>query len=195
MDEEKVDIGVSSTKKSKVVRYQVEDDVVNLRKSGLSYQQIADELNASGKVPVDDPLDKYVVMRFLEKLPAIQQEIVKGDKRRLLNVVNNNMDIIYEVTSLFGKTKCLLEAMEEDAFERGKLLNPYQFKALTSEMRELLKQMTDIQREINDYDNVKKFMQIVLETLKEEAPDKLPIIVEKLRGAKGTQWFSQMVDK
>lgn len=191
MSDEKIDI--SSTKKSKIVRYKLEEDCVTLRQSGMSYQQIADELNSSGKVPVEDPLDKYVVMRFLEKLPDITKQIVKDDKRRLLNVVNNNLDIVHEVTELFGKTKSLLNMMEEDAMNRGRSIDPYRFKAVASEMREMLKQMTEIQREINDYNNIRRFMEIVLNTLKEEAPDKIPIIAERLRMTKGTTWFADMM--
>jgi hypothetical protein len=193
MSEEIID--VSSTKKSKIVKYKLEEDVVMLRQSGLSYQQIADELNQSGKVPADDPLDKYVVMRFFEKLPEVQKQIIREDKRRLLNVVNNNLDIIHEITELFGKTKALLESMEEDAYLRGRTLDPYRFKAVASEMREMLKQMTDIQREINDYNNIRKFMEIVLETLKEVAPESIPIIAQKLRMTKGTTWFSDMMGR
>lgn len=184
---------VSTTKQSKIVRYKLEEDVVNLRKAGLSYQQIADELNQSGKVPEEDPLDKYVVMRFLDKLPELAKEIVKEDKRRLIAVVNNNLDISYEVQSLFSKSKALLESMEDDAYNNGRTLDPYRFKAVVSEMREMLKQMTEIQKEINDYNNVRKFMEIVLMTLKEECPEKIPIIAERLKLAKGTQWFADIV--
>lgn len=195
-DEKEKEISiVSPTKQSKIVKYKLEEDVVNLRQSGLSYQQIADELNASGKVPPDDPIDKYVVMRFLEKLPEIQKQIVKEDKRRLIQVVNNNLDIIHEVTSLFQKTKNLLEMMEDEAYQRGTHVNPYKFKAVVSEMRELLKQMIEIQKEINDYNNVKMFMNIVLQVLREECPDKIPIIAEKLRIAKGTAWFADMMNR
>ena len=188
-------VDVSSTKKSKIVKYKLEEDVVMLRQSGMSYQQIADELNAGEKVPADDPLDKYVIMRFLEKLPQIQQQLVKEDKRRLVSVVNANMDIVHEITDLYGKTKMLLSMMEEDAMDRGRSMDPYRFKAVASEMRELLKQMTDIQKEINDYDNIRKFMEIVLETLKEEAPESIPVIAQKLRLTKGTNWFADMVSR
>ncbi|MGA4519212.1 hypothetical protein ACPA0F_18300 [Solibacillus silvestris] len=188
-------VDVSSTKKSKIVKYKLEEDVVMLRQSGMSYQQIAEELNAGDKVPADDPLDKYVIMRFLEKLPQIQQQLVKEDKRRLVSVVNANMDIVHEITDLYGKTKMLLAMMEEDAMDRGRAMDPYRFKAIASEMRELLKQMTDIQKEINDYDNIRKFMEIVLETLKEEAPESIPVIAQKLRLTKGTNWFADMVSR
>jgi|GEM_PF-2536631 len=194
MDEKKVTI-VSPTKQSKIVKYKLEEDCVNLRKAGFSYQEIAEELNNSGKVPADDKIDKFVVARFLEKIPAINKQLVQEDKRRLLEVVNTNFDIFYEINNLFAKTKSLLELMEEDAISKGRLVDPYRFKAISSEMREMLKQMTEIQKEINDYNNVRKFMEIVLQVLQEEVPDKIPVIAEKLRVVKGTQWFAEMINK
>ncbi len=193
MSDDKIMV-VSPTNKSKIVKYKLEEDCVNLRKSGLSYQEIAEELNASGKVPEDDPIDEYVVMRFLKKIPQVTKQLVKEDKKRLLQVVNTNFDILHEINTLFGKTKSLLENMEADAYDKGKLINPYQFKAIVSEMREMLRQMMEIQKEMNDYENVRMFMEIVLETLQKEAPDKLPIIVEKLKMAKGTQWFANLLE-
>jgi threonyl-tRNA synthetase len=184
---------VSTTKQSKVVKYKVEADVVNLRQQGLSYQDIADELNSSGKVPADDPLDKWVVMRFLEKMPEINKQIVQENKQRLVEVVSTNMQIVNEVAGLYGKAKFILETMEQRAADNNSMIDPYRFKAIASEMRELLKQMTEIQREITDAENVRRFMEIVLTTLKEEAPQALPVIAEKLRALKGTQWYADMM--
>jgi hypothetical protein len=187
---------VSPTKQSKVVKYKIEQDVVNLRSQGFSYQDIADELNASGKVPPDGLLDKYVIMRFLEKMPEITRQIVQEDKRRLVEIVQINMDIVHETSGLYHRAKAILEAMETRAAtsEYG-YVDPYRFKAIASEMRELLKSMTEIQREVSDADNVRKFMEIVMDVLKQEAPDKIPIIADKLRVMKGTQWFSDMMKR
>jgi hypothetical protein len=194
MEDKKITV-VSPTKQSKIVKYKLEDDCVNLRRSGFSYQEIADELNNSGKVPAEDKIDKYVIARFLEKIPEITKALVQEDKRRLLEVVNTNFDVFYEINSLFSKTKMLLEFMEEDAAEKNKLIDPYRFKAVASEMREMLRQMTEIQKEVNDYNNVRKFMEIVLQVLQEEAPEKIPTIAERLKVAKGTQWFADMLTR
>jgi hypothetical protein len=194
--EKKVAI-VSPTKQSKIVKYKLEEDCINLKKADgrLSYQDIADELNRSGKVPPNDSIDKYVVARFLEKMPEVTKQVIKEDKRRMMEVVNTNFDVYYEINTLFAKTKTLLEMMEEDAIERGRLVDPYRFKAVSSEMREMLFQMTEIQKEINDYNNVRKFMEIVIQVLHEEAPEKIQIIAERLRVVKGTQWFSDLMSR
>lgn len=114
---------------------------------------------------------------------------------RILQVVNTQFDVIQEVGLLYARTRKLLEQMEDDAELRKKMVNPYQFKAVSSEMREMLNTMLEIQREVNDYENIRRFMEIVLQTLAEEVPDKIPIIVEKLRVTKGTAWFASILDK
>jgi hypothetical protein len=181
------------TKISKIVKYMLEEDLINLRKSGLSYDKIADELNNSGKVPADDSIDKFVVMRFLEKMPEISKEIVRESKHRLIQVVNTNMDIIFEVNSMFQKTKNIMEQMETDANDKGKMIDVYRWKAVVGEMREMLGTMGAIQREINDYNNVRRFMEVVIETLSDECPEKIPAIVDRLRTTKGTQWFADIL--
>lgn len=183
------------TRESKIVKYRCEEDCVNLKQQNLSYREIAEELNNSGKVPKADPIDKYTVKRFLDKIPTLKKDIVKQNKHRLLQVVNTSFDIVNEINVLFGKTKSLLDVMEQDATGKGRYVNPYQYKAIVSEMREMLKQMTDIQKEINDYENIRKFMDIVLTTLYEEVPDKIPIIAHRLKLAKGTQWFASLVEE
>jgi len=179
---------------SKIVKYGLVEDVINLRRQHLSYDKIAEELNASGKVPPHDKINKWVVMRFLETVPDKLKSAVSKDKRSLVTVVNANMDIIFEVNNLFQKTKAILENMEKDFEEKGKPINAYAWKAIVSELREMLRHMGDIQKEINDYNNVRRFMEIVIETLYEECPDKIPVIAEKLRLAKGTQWFADILN-
>ena len=179
--------------RNKIVRYKIEEDTVLLKKSGLTHQQIADELNMSGKVPNNDLITRDDVNRFMKRVPAVEKALVKESKARLVEVVNTNFDIIHEISSLFARTKKLLDAMEEKAEESGRLVGAMSFKAISSEMREMLRHMTDIQKEINDYENIRKFMEIVLQVLQEECPAQIPKIAERLRITKGTQWFSNIV--
>jgi len=185
---------MSKTKVSKIVKYEVEEDVINMRKAGLTYEQIAEDLNSGGKIPPEDPINKDTVARFLEKIPEVKRKLYRDSQKRVIKTINQSFDIIYEINNLYEKTKNLLEQMERDAEEKGKYINPYQFKAVSSEMREFLSKMIEIQREINDYKNVNKFMEIILQTLYEEVPDKIPIIIERLRTIKETKWFSDILE-
>lgn len=183
------------TNQSKIVKYGLVEECLRLRREGYSYRRIADELNATGKVPDDDKIDQFVVERFLKKFPELEKEIVANDTVKLVTIVNKQFDLIEEINELYIKSKMVLEQLEADARARGRNIDPYRFKAVASEMRELLKQMIEIQKEINDYNNVRKFMEIVMSVLQEEVPDKIPIIIEKLKIAKGTQWFANMMRK
>jgi hypothetical protein len=180
--------------RNKIVRYKLEEDTVLLKRSGLTHQQIAEELNMSGKIPNNDLVTRDDVDRFMKRIPAVAKSLVKESKGRLVDVVNTNFDIIHEVGSLFTRTKNLLDAMEEKAQDSGRLVGAMSYKAVSSEMRELLRHMTDIQKEINDYDNVRKFMEIVLQVIQEECPEQMPKIAERLRITKGTQWFSTLIN-
>lgn len=181
--------------RSKIVKYKLEEDVVNLKLAGLTIDQIVEELNSGGKVPYDDPITANMVIYFLETLPDVEKLVVRENKDRLVDVVNNNLDILHEVNSLFQRTKNLLDDMERRAKAKStnKFTNPYQYKAVASELRETLKLMLEISKDMNDYDNIKRFMQIILEVLREEAPQAIPTIIERLRLAKGTNWFSEML--
>lgn len=177
---------------SKIVKYQLEQDTINLREAGLSYQKIADELNASGKVPEDDPINWEIVQRFIDHLPQLKREVIRRDKKRLVAVVDNSIDIISEMNTLYGKAKKILDALEERATNENKPIDPYRFKALSSEMREMLKQMTDMQKDLHDYNNTKIFMQTVMDVLHEVAPDTIPIIVDRLKMSKNSTIFGNV---
>lgn len=182
-------------KQSKIVKYKLEKDVITMRNQNMSYQEIADEINQSGKLPEGETIDRFVVMRFLEKFPEVTKELVSVNQERMLEAVNIQFDIIHETSNLYRKAKNLLEDMEIQARSYNRPVNPYQFKAIASEMRELLNQMIAIQKEINDYNNVRQFMEIILDVLKEEVPEKIPIIAEKLRINQGTKWFADIVSR
>jgi orotate phosphoribosyltransferase-like protein len=183
------------TSMSKIVKYKLEEDTVALRKQGLSLQSIADELNATGKVPSDDIIQKWTVQRFLDDMPEIERQLISQNKKRLMTVVNQQMDIIHEVNDLYSTTKQLLDFMVEDALDKGHLPSATNFKFMSSELQGYLRIMMDIQKEINTYDNVKKFMQIVIECVKKNAPESLPDILEELKTLQGARWFADSFRK
>ncbi len=184
---------LSSGAQSKIVLYKLEEDVVNLKLAGLTHEQIANEMNKNGKLPKGEQITAYMVQGFLAKIPEVTKAIVRQNNSRLVKVVNNNLDILTEINSMFKRTKTLLDQMELKAAEKDKHINPYQYKAVASELRETLRLMLDISKDMNDFENIKRFMQIILEVLKAEAPQAIPKIIERLKLAKGTNWFSEML--
>jgi superfamily II DNA helicase RecQ len=180
---------------SKIVKYNLEEECISLKQQGFSLTQIAEELNKNSNIPQSDKIDRYTVNRFINKIPNVDQVLLNIDKVNYLQNFNSSMDILQEATDFYNKTRTLLETMEKEAEKVKRYVNPYQFKAVVSEAREFLKQITDLQKEINDYKNVHKFMEIVLKVLQEECPEKIPIIAERLKVGKDTQWFSDIINK
>lgn len=177
---------------NKVERYDLVQDLLYLHRAGYSGQEIADTLNNSGKMPDGILISRDEVNKYLKRAKETKREIAVKDKKIFLDVINTELDIMSEMQSNYMRTKTLLEAIERRAIDDNRLINPYQYKALISEMREGLSQLKEIQKELNDTNNIKRFMEVVLTTLKEECPDKIPIIAEKLKIAKETLWFSQI---
>lgn len=174
-------------------RYGLTEDVINLRLAGMSLSEITDIVNS--KLPEGVTVTKTTVSNFFKALPEVQREIVKRNKKQMIKVVNNNLDIIHEIQQLFARTKRMLEEMELRAEDNDTIVSPYKFKAISSELRETLKLLMEVNKEINDLNNIKQFMAIVIEVIKEEAPQSIPIIIERLKLAKGTGWMSEVLRK
>lgn len=177
---------------NKIERFDLVQDMLYLHRAGYSGQEIAEMLTNSDKVPESVSISRDEVNKYLKKAKETKREIAVKNKKIFLDVIHTELDIMSEMQSNYMKTKTLLEALEKRALDDDRLINPYQYKALISEMREGLSQLKEIQKELNDANNIKRFMEIVLQTLKEECPDKIPIIAEKLKIAKETLWFSQI---
>lgn len=180
---------------SKIFKLGLHDDIIYLKRLGMGYQQICDEINNSGRLTEEEFISPATVSNYLKKVPELTKEITKKDDTALMQVVSANLDIVGEVTDLYKRTKTMMENLERDAADKNKNISPYHYKAVSSEMREMLEMMIDIQKEISDYDNVRKFMEIVMRTVKEEAPETIPKIVERLKETKNTSWFSNMFGK
>lgn len=181
---------------STIAKYGVEKEVFTLRQAGFTYPQIAEEINASGKLPEGVEINQNMVFKFLKNFREGEtiKEIVARSSKNVVKCVGRQIDIIDEYNNLYLKAKDILEEVEADANKKGKPLSPYHYKALVSEMRELLKTMIDIQKEISDHDNVKRFMEIIISTVKAEAPEALPVIALKLKEVRETQWFSKFME-
>lgn len=178
--------------KGKIVKYKLEKQCLELRRQDLSLAQIADELNKNMIVPKDDQINKFTVKRYLDSISMTEQVSVSKKVDYETKLVTT-IDLLDETRSLYNKTMSLLLFMEESAEENDKCIDPYRFKAVVGEARAFLQQMKDLQKEVSNYNDINKFIEVVLTVLKEECPEKIPVIVEKLKLDRGTAWFSQMM--
>jgi hypothetical protein len=181
--------------RNRIIKYKLEHDCILLKNTGLRESVIAQNLNNSGKVPLNDLVTYQDVNNFFIALPEIQQGIVTVDKATMVRSVSLHFDLIHEISSLFARTKKMLDKMEEKADEQDRLVGAMSYKAISSEMREMLRHMTDVQKDLMEYDNVRRFMEVVIGVLQTECPAQIPKIAAKLRITKGTQWFSSLLVK
>jgi hypothetical protein len=173
---------------SRIEKYNLMDIVVRMKRKGESYSAIARHINESGLLPEGLTVNVKMLSTFMtNRMPEIKSEIIKSDQRRLLKAANTQLDIMAEVNNLYIRTKNKLFDYEQNINTK---ISPKEYKALCSEMRELLKQVLDLQKEVLNFENIKMFMDIVLNTVKDLAPEALQPILDKLRVHKGTAWMT-----
>lgn len=178
----------------KITEYNLKDYVLSLRRSGYKQQEIVDLVNA--KLPNEETIDRFVLIRFLNKYTAMTKDEDVGAEPKILQHYATNMDIISETQGLYFRAKELLDKMEKASEEAGyPHVDPYRFKAVSEVMIALQKQMIDIQKEVSEYNNIIKFFEMIMEILKEECPEKIPSIIEKLKTVKSTKWFSAIMSQ
>lgn len=178
-----------------IVKYGLEEEVSMLRhEQDLSYRKIAEKISESKKLPAGKKVSERQVVSFFTATRETNKQIVKRSTKRLAKVVDQQVNIIDEVQSMYNRSKTLLEAMETAAAENGyQHVSPYHFKAVMSETREMLNTMISLQKDINDIENVKFFMQAVISILKKHAPEIIPVLIEELRVNKGTIWIASQL--
>lgn len=179
----------------KIIKYGLEDETIDLLKKGYTCKNIADILNTeyAEKIPDDDLINYLNVYRYVEKIPEIKKELIKKDRRRIIKLVNENIDTIHETNVLYHRTKKVLDILEEQADSDDGIPNPHHYKAVVSELREFLKMNIELQKEIKDYEAVKMFMDIVLNTVQKHAPEALPKILDAIKSTK-VSWVARQYE-
>ena len=168
------------------------NDVLNLRKNGYSYEQIVEKTNRA--LPEGLTISKTSLARMIEKhYPDLAGIVAKKRQNNLILKFASQIDIVQETMELFYKAKDLMQKLEDDAENRGAILNPTQFKQVAEIMIALTRQTTDIQKEMSEYSNIKKFIEVVIQILHEEAPELLPIVMDRLNVIRDTKWFANIV--
>jgi hypothetical protein len=184
--EEKRLVPRGSGRTSKIEQYGLIQEAIDLLKvqPKMTYQQIADELNAMGKCPPDEQITSENVAVFARSYPEIRREILLANRAHMRKMVleGAEFDMLGTLKDMAGRFQFMIEAMEEDAFSEGKLPNATAYKAITSELRETLKQIENIHKEVYDMDIVRQFLIEVVKTLQEVSPEALKSFIAKMKG-------------
>lgn len=171
---------------SKIERYGLVEHAINLLKvqPRMSYAAIAEELNTIGNVPPEDLITDANVAHFARNYPEARREILLTNRQHMRKLIleGAEFDMLAQLKEMAARTAFMLEAMEEMALEEGKLPKASDYKALSSELRETLKQIENIHKEIYDMQVVREFLLEVVKTLKEVAPEALPVFIARMKG-------------
>jgi hypothetical protein len=171
---------------SKIEQYGLIQHAIDLLKvqPKLTYQQIADELNVIGQVPPEDHITAENVAHFAKAYPEIRREILLANRAHMRKLVleSAEFDMLGTLKDMAARFTFMIDAMEEDAFSEGRLPNATAYKAITSELRETLKQIENIHKEVYDMEIVRQFLIEVVKTLQEVSPEALQAFIAKMKG-------------
>ncbi len=171
---------------SKIEKYELTQEAITLLKvmPKMSYNEIASELNTIGNVPEEDLITYENVSNFAKSYPGVRSQVMIANKAYLRKTVfeGAEFDMLGQLREMAFNTKFMLDTLQDMAMENGGMPEGKEYKAYHSELRETLKQIESIHKEVYDMDVVREFLIEVIKTLKEVAPEALPAFIAKMKG-------------
>ncbi|OMQ06794.1 hypothetical protein BXO87_01955 [Bacillus sp. GZB] len=150
----------------------------------MSYKSVAEELNTIGDVPESDLISVQNVSDFAKNYPEVRKEILLANRQHMRKMVMESaeFDMLGTLKDMAARLTFMIDSAEMMALEEGMLPDPKGYKALSSELRETLKQIEGIHKEVYDMEVVREFLVEVIKTLKEVSPEALPSFIAKMKG-------------
>lgn len=150
----------------------------------MSYKAIAEELNSIAELGGNEKITDVNVSDFARKHPQVRKEILLASRAHMRKIVMESaeFDMLGTLKDMAGRLTFMIDTMEESAIEEGMLPDAKSYKALTSELRETLKQIEGIHKEVYDMEVVREFLVEVIKTLKDVSPDALAAFIDKMKG-------------
>lgn len=171
---------------SKIEKYDLVSHAINLLTvtPKMSYKQIAEELNSIGDIPEEDAITPQNVADFAKSYPEVRKEILLANRQHMRKLVfeSAEFDMLGLLKDMAARTAFMIETMEQMALEEGTIPDAKEYKALSSELREILKQIEGIHKEVYDMEVVREFLIEVVKTLKEVSPEALQAFIAKMKG-------------
>lgn len=171
---------------SKIEKYDLVGHAINLLTvtPRMSYKDIAEELNEIGDVPEEDHITSQNVNQFSKSYPDVRREVLLANRQRMRKLVMESaeFDMLGTLKDMAARTSFMIDSMEQMSLEEGELPDAKDYKALSSELRETLKQIEGIHKEVYDMEVVREFLVEVIKTLKEVSPESLEIFITKMKG-------------
>lgn len=171
---------------SKIEKYDLTEQAISLLMVNpkMPYPAIAEELNTIGGVPAEELITSDNVLQFAKSYPEVRKQIMLADRARMRKIVleGAEFDMLGQLKDMAARTMFMMQAMEDQALEEGGFMPAKDFKALNSELRETLKQIEGIHKEIYDMEVVRNFLVEVVNVLKDVSPEALPHFIGRMKG-------------
>lgn len=171
---------------SKIEKYDLVGHAISLLTvtPKMTYKAVAEELNAIGDVPQDDLVSVQNVSDFANNYPEVRREVLLANRQHMRKKIMESaeFDMLGTLKDMAGRLTFMIDAMEQFALDEGTIPDPKGYKALSSELRETLKQIEGIHKEVYDMEVVREFLVEVIKTLKEVSPESLPAFIQKMKG-------------
>lgn len=150
----------------------------------MSYKEIAEELNSIGDVVEDELITAANVSEFAKNYPEVRKEVLLANRQHMRKMVMESaeFDMLGTLKDMAARLTFMIDTMEEFALDEGTIPDPKGYKALTSELRETLKQIEGIHKEVYDMEVVREFLVEVIKTLKDVSPTALEAFITKMKG-------------
>lgn len=149
----------------------------------LSYKEIAEQLNEIGGI-TENKITEQNVITLRKNNKAVRSAYLTANRQRMRKLImdSSEFDMLRILKDLAARLSFSLDVLENNAIEEGEIPDARDYKALSSELRDTLKQIESIQKEIYDMNVVREFLVEVVKTLKETSPDALPVFISKMKG-------------
>ena len=171
---------------SKIQKYGLMEHAINLLKvtPKMTYREIAEELNTIGNVPEEEWITSENISQFVRNYSDVRREVMLSNRRKLRKMVMDSaeVDMLGHLKDMAARTAFLLETMEEMALNDGTLPDAKDYKALSSEFREIMKQIEGIHKVVYDMQVVREFLVEVIKTLTEVSPESMEAFSERMKG-------------
>jgi hypothetical protein len=171
---------------SKIEKYDLIGHAINLLTvtPKMTYKEIAEELNSIGDVPEEERITAENVMQFVKSHPQVRREVLLDNRQHMRKMVleSAEFDMLGTLKDMAGRLTFMIDTMEQLALDEGTIPDPKGYKALSSELRETLKQIEGIHKEVYDMEVVREFLIEVIKTLKEVSPEALTAFIAKMKG-------------
>lgn len=170
-------------------RFNLRGPLAEMVRKGKTIPEMLEELNKL--LPAGQTISESSVKRYLnsDKIKKVKAEVVKADKRRVKKVVVNEFRTIEKALDLFTRLDNISKGLEAEIAERKKanpkasIANaPGLDKLLTTygHLRNMIETLVSIQDKIYQHEMMSKFFGIVLETVRDLAPQAYEEICRKI---------------